>query len=202
MIFKHSTAAIALSAALVFIAPAGVDAATLSASTFNASIGDLNISSSKVESSGGNIRFAQALSSNYNRTISPAEIIRLRTDFDFGLGDISLIYAAAFYSGRSIDDISFHRHNNMGWGEIAKLYGVKVKDLKKGNDDVIHAARVSGVDVIYIDIDDNGKENHHYDKHDNSKDYDKQDNSKNQDKQGNGKDHDKQDNGKGHGNKK
>ena len=193
MIFRNYRLAIVLSTALVFISPAGVDAATLSTSTFTASIGDLSISSSETESSGGNVRFAQALSSNYNRTVSPAEIIRLRTDLDFGLGEISLIYAAAVYSGRPVDEISYHRHNNMGWGEIAKLYGVKVKDLKKGNDDVINAARVRGVDVIYIEIDDNSRDNDRYDKQDNRQDHKKQDNDKG---------HDKHDNGKGHGNKK
>ncbi|MBC8016623.1 MAG: hypothetical protein H7X79_12915 [Sporomusaceae bacterium] len=193
MISRHYTVAIVLSTALAFTIPAGVDAATLSTSTFTASIGDVSISSSQREASGGNVRFAQVLSSNYNRTISPVEVLRLRTDFDFGLGDISLIYAAAVYSGRPVDEISFHRRNNMGWGEIAKLYGVKVKDLKKGNDDVINAARVQGVDVIYIEIDDNNRDNDDHGKHDNAKGYGKQDNSK---------DHDKQDNGKGHGNKK
>ena len=193
MIFRNYRLAIVLSTALVFISPAGVDAATLSTSTFTASIGDLSISSSETESSGGNVRFAQVLSSNYNRTVSPAEVIRLRTDLDFGLGEISLIYAAAVYSGRPVDEISYHRHNNMGWGEIAKLYGVKVKDLKKGNDDVINAARVRGVDVIYIEIDDNSRDNDRYDKQDNRQDHKKQDNDKG---------HDKHDNGKGHGNKK
>lgn len=192
MISRHFKAAIVLSTALAIIAPAGVDAATLTTSTFTASIGDLSISSSKTEASGGNVRFAQVLSSNYNRSVSPAEIIRLRTDLDFGLGEISLIYAAAVYSGRPVDEISFHRHNNMGWGEIAKLYGVKVKDLKKGNYDVVNAAQARGVDVIYIEIDDNNRDNDRHGKYDNDKDHDKYDN---------GKDHGKQDNGKGHGRK-
>ena len=195
MISRHCKAAIALSMALAFITPAGAHAATLSTSTFTASIGDLSISSSKTEASGGNVRFAQVLSSNYNRSVSPAEIIRLRTDLDFGLGEISLIYAAAVYSGRPVDEISFHRHNNMGWGEIAKLYGVKVKDLKKGNDDVVNAARARGVDVIYIDIDDNSRDNDRHGKYDNGQDHGKQDNGKGHDK------HDQHDNGKGQGRK-
>ena len=189
MILRRYRLAVVLSTALAFITPAGVDAATLTTSTFTASIGDVSISSSKTESSGGNVRFAQVLSSNYNRTVSPAEIIRLRTDFDFGLGDISLIYAAAIYSGRSVDEISLHRRKNMGWGEIAKLYGVKVKDLKKGNEDVVNAARVRGVDVIYIEVDDDhrsqGDDRNHKTDH-------KKDNKLD----------DKHDNGKGHGNKK
>ena len=187
MTLRHYTAAVVLSTALAFTIPAGVDAASVTTSNFTASIGDVSISSSKTESSGGNVRFAQVLSSNYNRTVSPVEIIRLRNDFDFGLGEISLIYAAAVYSGRPVDEISRHRHENMGWGEIAKLYGVKVKDLKKGNEDVVNAARVRGVDVIYIEIDDDNR------------DYDRDDkNNHKKDK----KHDDKYDNGKGHGQKK
>lgn len=191
MILKRYRLAVALSTALAFITPAGVDAATLTTSTFTASIGDVSISSSKTEASGDNVRFAQVLSSNYNRTVSPVEVIRLRTDFDFGLGEISLIYAAAIYSGRPVDEISRHRHANMGWGEIAKLYGVKVKDLKKGNEDVVNAARVRGVDVIYIEVDDNNRnDDHHSDDHQgqDNKNNHKKDN-KNDDKQNNGKDH-------------
>lgn len=189
MTLRKYTAAVVLSSALVFITPAGVvDAATVTTSTVSASIGDVNVSSSETRVSSDNIRFAQVLSLNYNRTVSPAELIRLRTDFDFGFGDISLIYATAVYSGRPIDEISHHRYELMGWGEIAKLYGVKVKDLKKGNEDVVTAARGRGVEVNYIQIDDN-RDDHQDDKNEHKKDH----NSEN--KHDNGK-------GKGHGQKK
>lgn len=191
MTLRRYTAAMVLSTALVFTIPMSVEAATLTTTTFTASIGDVSVSSSKIESSGSNIRFAQVLSSNYNRTVSPAEIIRLRADFDFGLGDISLIYAAASYSGRPVEEISRHRHENMGWGEIAKLYGVKVKDLKRDNENVVNAARAHGVDVMYIEIDDNDHQRVQNDDRDDKKSH-KQDNKYDI----------KHDNGKGHGNKK
>ena len=199
MNLKHYTAATVLSTALAFSTLAGVDAASVTTSTVTASIGDVSISSSKTEASGGNIRFAQVLSSNYNRTVSPTEVIRLRTDFDFGLGEISLIYAAAFYSGRPIDEISNYRSKNMGWGEIAKLYGVKVKDLKKGNEDVVNAARLRGVEVNYIEIGDDDRD---YDRHGDEhghRDNDRED--KNNHKK-ESKHDDKPNNGKGKGNNK
>lgn len=199
MTLRYYTAAVVLSTALAFTTPASVDAASVTTSTITASIGDVSISSSKTESSGGNIRFAQVLSSNYNRTVSPMEVIRLRTDFDFGLGEISLIYAAAVYSGRSVDEITHHRNANMGWGEIAKLYGVKVKDLKKGNEDVVNAARLRGVDVIYIDVDDDDRDyDHHGVDH---RDQDDGRDDKNNHKKDNKQD-DKHNKGKGNGNKK
>lgn len=181
MTLRRYTAAVVLSTTLVFINPAAVNAGTVTTSTITASISDVSISSSKIESSGGNVRFAQVLSSNYNRTVSPMEIIRLRSDFDFGLGEISLIYAAAVYSGRSVDEISHHRYENMGWGEIAKLYGIKVKDIKKSNEDVVIAARERGVDITYIEIDNERDYDHHAqdDKNDYKKNK-KPDNSKGQ----------------------
>lgn len=185
MALRNYTATVVLATALVFIAPAGiVDAATVTTSTVTASIGDVNVSSSETRVSSDNIKFARALSLNYNRTISPAELIRLRNDFDFGFGDISLIYATAVYSGRPVEEISHHRYELMGWGEIAKLYGVKVKDLKKSHEDVVAVARDRGIEVNYIQIDDNQD-----DKNEHKKDH----NSENK--------HDK-DKGKGHGQKK
>ncbi len=187
MKLRSYTAAVVLSTALVFITPAGVDAASMSTSTVTASIGGISVSSSETKLSGDNIRFAQILSSNYNRTVSPAELIRLKADFDFGFGDISLIYATSAYSGRSVDEISRSRYGNMGWGEIAKLYGVKVKDLKKGNDDVIHVAQGRGIDVTYIEIEDHDDQGH-----DTSHNYHKKDN----------KHEEKSEKSKGHGHKK
>lgn len=186
MKLRGYTAALVLSA-LVCIAPTGVDAAAMSSTTITASIGDITLSSSETKVSGDNIRFAQILSSSYNRTVSPSELIRLKADFDFGFGDISLIYATSAYSGRSIDEISHSRYGNMGWGEIAKLYGVKVKDLKKGNDNVIYMAQERGIDVKYIEIED-------HDDHD-------QDNHRDDHKKDNKQEH-KAENGKGHNHKK
>lgn len=192
MMTKRYVAAIAFTTALAFIAPIGVNAASVTTSTVSASVGDINFSSSKTSVSGDNIKFAQVLSSNYNRNVSAQDIIRLRADFDFGLGDISLIYATAVYSGHTIDEISLLRHKNMGWGEIAKLYGVKVKDLKQSNYNVISAARGQGIEVNYIEInDDNDNRNsndNRDDRNGHKKSYDKRD--------------EKHDNGKNHGNKK
>ena len=174
MKLRSYTAAVVLSTALLFINPADVDAA----STITASIGGVSVSTSETKLSSDNIRFAQVLSSIYNSTVSPAEIIQLRRDFDFGLDDISLIYGTAAHSGHSVDEISRSRYGNMGWGEIAKLYGVKVKDLKRGNEDVIHAAQMRGVDVRYIEIGDDEDYDRH-DNHDQGKDNHRDDHKKN-----------------------
>lgn len=181
MKLRRYAATMALSTALAFITTSGVDAASVTTSSVTLSVGDVNISSSQTRLSSDNISFAQVLSTTYNRAVPVSEVIRLRANFDFGLGDISLVYAAAVYSGRSVDEISDLRHKNMGWGEIAKLYGVKVKDLKKGNDDVVNAARGRGVDVTYIEIGDDGRngeqrDNAHTDRsddRDNKKDHKK-----------------------------
>lgn len=187
----NCTAAVAL-AALVFVSPSGVDAASMTTSTVTASIGGVSISSSETKVSGENLRFAQVLSSNYNRAISPAEVIRLKADFDFGFGDISLVYATAAYSGRTVDEISQSRYGNLGWGEIAKLYGVKVKDLKKDHDIVINTARGQGIDVNYIEIGNDDHEDHGQDNHKDHKKDNKKDNKQDENR----------DNGKAHGHKK
>lgn len=202
MTLRRCTAAVVLSTVLAFALPGGVDAASITTSNVSASAGDVSISSSKTTLSGDSIRFAQVLSSSYNRPIYAQDVMRLKAEFDFGFGDISLIYATSVYSGRDINEISLLRHKNMGWGEIAKLYGVKVKDLKKGNYDAIQAARARGVDVTYIEIEDN--DDHYNDRRDNNyhdRDYRDNGNDKNDHKK-NSKHDDKHDNGKGNGHKK
>jgi hypothetical protein len=202
MIIKRYMAAIAFSTALAVSMPAIVDAASVTTSTVTASAGDVSISSSKTTLSGDSIRFAQVLSTNYNRTIAAQDVMRLRADFDFGFGDISLIYATAVYSGHSVDEIRVLRQRNMGWGEIAKLYGVKVKDLKKGNYDVVNAARGSGVDITYIEIEDNDNDKYHDDHHNDNQDRDGDSRNDKKDYKKSDKHDEKHDNGKGHGNKK
>ncbi|MPN13958.1 hypothetical protein SDC9_161284 [bioreactor metagenome] len=193
MTLRRCTAAVVLSTVLAFGLQGGANAATVTTSNVTASVGDVSVSSSKTSLSGDSIRFAQVLSSSYNRTVHAQDVMRLRADFDFGFGDISLIYATSVYSGRDIDEISRLRHKNMGWGEIAKLYGVKVKDLKKGNYDVVHAARERGVDVTYIEInDDDG----YYRDRDNNHNRDDRDDKK--DNRKNNKHDDKHDKGNGH----
>jgi len=196
MTLRRYAAAVVLSSTLAFINPTGVDAASVTTSTITASVGDVSISSSETKLSGDSIRFAQVLSSNYNRTVSAQDVMRLKADFDFGFGDISLLYATSVYSGRPVDEIGHLRLKNMGWGEIAKLYGVKVKDLKKGNYDVINDARIRDVDVTYIEVEDNdryyGRDNDYRDR--NADRYDKGDNKKDN------KHDDKHDKGKDNGN--
>lgn len=100
MKLRSYTVLVAL-ATMVCIASAGADVVLMSSSTITASIGDVSLSSSETKLSGDNIRFAQILSSSYNRTVSPSELIRLKADFDFGFGDISLLYVS-FCSFRPI----------------------------------------------------------------------------------------------------
>lgn len=192
MLLKHTTAAMLLSSTLVFSSVNSADAAIVSTSTVSVSAGDVQLSSSRTKVSDDNLSFAQVLSSSYNRTISTREISWLRAEFDFGLGDISLVYATSVYSGRPVDEISQLRLKNMGWGEIAKLYGVKVKDLKKGNYEVVNTARQRGVDITYIEIDE--------DSNSNEKPAEAAKDNTPSEKGGHKKDH-KHDNGKGNGHK-
>lgn len=201
MTLRRYAAAAALSATLAFIIPIGVDAASVTTSTVSASVGDVSISSSETRLSGDSIRFAQVLSSNYNRTVSAQDVMRLKANFDFGFGDISLVYATAVYSGRSVDEISHLRQRNMGWGEIAKLYGVKVKDLKKGNYDVVNAVRGQGMDVTYIEVNDDDRSYRDNEYRDQDRDHDDDRDNKNEHKKDNKRD-DNHDNGKSHGHKK
>lgn len=198
MTLRRYAAAVAISTAVAFITPVGVDAASVTTSTVTASVGDVSVSSSKTSFFGDNIRFAQVLSNNYNRDVYASDVIRLRADFDFGFGDISLIYATAFYSGHPVDEIIHLRRKNMGWGEIANFYGVKVKDLKKGNYDVANTARGHGIDVTYIDISDDDRDYHndrYYDHSDNNhREMDNDRDDKNDRKKDNKRD-DKHDNG-------
>ncbi|MEG6586624.1 hypothetical protein [Dendrosporobacter sp. 1207_IL3150] len=192
MKMQRLAAAILLSSTITFMAPV-VSAASVTNSTVTASVGDVTISSSETKISGDNIKFAQVLSTNYNRKVTEQEVIRLKADFDFGFGEISLLYATAVYSGQPVDEIGRLRLKNMGWGEIAKLYGVKVKDLKKGNYDVVQAARHQGVDITYIEVEDNSTEHNKHEKHGNAGNDDgKKDNKKN----------DKHENSKGNGHRK
>lgn len=189
MTFKRGTAIVVLSSTLLVSALISADA-MVSNSTVSVSTGDVRISASSTNLSGDNITFAQVLSSRYSRAISAREVTWLRTEFDFGFGDVSLAYATSVYSGRSVDEISQLRLKNMGWGEIAKLYGVKVKDLKKGNNDVVNMAHERGMNITYVEIDeDRNSDNRRQDEYQ-------------AESQKNGHKKDKHDNGKGNGPKK
>lgn len=156
--FKHRYAAVcALSLALAVLAPAGADAASLSATTIR--VGDVSFSHAEVETE--DLRFARALSSHYHRSIPASEVVRLRADFDLGFGDISVLYALVDHAGVPGDELARLRGRHLGWGEIAKLYGVKVKDLKRHHDLFADEARGRGIEIRYIEVDgDNGPEGH------------------------------------------
>lgn len=172
--FKRYAAALAVSTALTFVIPAGVNAASFETSTTAVQIGD--VSYYRSETTADSIRFAHVLSSHYNRTIPTSEVIRLRADFDFGFGDISMMYTVADYCGLPVHDVVGLRRKNLGWGEIAKIYGVKVKDLKRHHDLFVDDAHVHGIDIDYIKIEDFDRHDNDY--HDHDRDKDKNDNKR------------------------
>ena len=197
MMLRRFAAAVALSTALAFVVPVGVNAASISSSSVDISVGDLSLSSSNTEIDSDGGRFARVLSSRYNRDIPEYEVVRLRTDFDLGFGDISLAYATAHYSGYPVDEIIHHRHKNMGWGEIAHMYGVSVQDLKRYNHEVTTSARGQGIDITYVEIGNDGRHSHHRD--DDRWDRDYRDDRHDRDDR---KQESKHDNGHGRGHKK
>ncbi|HWR43965.1 hypothetical protein [Sporomusa sp.] len=168
MVLKRYAAALAVSTALTFIVPAGADASTYETSTTAIRVGD--VSFYKSETFSDNMRFAHVLSSHYNRPVLTSEVIRLQADFDFGFGNISLMYAVADYSGLPIDDVLVLRRKNMGWGEIAKLHGLKVQELKRRHDLFVDYAHVNGVNINYIEIEDYDRKHDVYHEADRDKD--------------------------------
>jgi hypothetical protein len=209
-LLKRYATAIAFSTALAFIVPAGVDAASYETSTTAVQIGD--VSYYRSETTADSIRFAQVLSSHYHQTIPASEVIRLKADFDFGFGDISMMYAVADYSGVPVDDVVSLRRKHMGWGEIAKIYGLKVQELKHRHEVFVDDAHVHGLSINYIEINDydgyhadNSKHDYDRDKnHDESYEQDRNQVSHYENDRDQGKNNDQHDKGKGdkQGNKK
>ncbi|MDF2571391.1 MAG: hypothetical protein K0R55_2995 [Sporomusa sp.] len=168
MVLKRYAAALAVSTALTFIVPTIADASSYETSTTAIRVGDFSFY--KSETLADNMNFAHVLSSHYNRTVLTSEVLRLQADFDFGFGNISLMYAIADYSGLPIDDVLVLRRKNMGWGEIAKLHGIKVQELKRRHVQFVDYAHVNGVNINYIEIEDHGGKNDVFHKIDRDKD--------------------------------
>jgi len=155
MLLKRYTTALAVTAALTCIVPISVDATSVSTSTTAIRIGDVSFYKSDTYSD--SMKFAHVLSSHYDRPILTSEVVRLQANFDFGFGDISMMYAVAEYAGLPIDDIVVLRKKNMGWGEIVKLHGLKVQELKRRYTLLVDDAHVRGLDINYIDIDEHDR---------------------------------------------
>ena len=168
MVLKRYTTVLAVSAALTFIIPIGAEAASVTTSTTAVRIGDASFYKSETYSD--SMRFAHALSSHYDRPILTSEVVRLKANFDFGFGDISMMYAVAEYAGLPIDDIVVLRKKNMGWGEIAKLHGLKVQELKHRHNLFVDDAHARGIDIHYIDFDEHDSHRDNYHEHDRDKD--------------------------------
>nr|WP_169717817.1 hypothetical protein [Sporomusa silvacetica] len=143
----------AVSTALTFIIPTGAIAASVTTSTTAIRVGDASFYKSETYSD--SMRLAHALSSYYDRPILTSEVVRLTANFDFGFGDISMMYAVADYAGLPIDDIVVLRKKHMGWGEIAKLHGLKVQELKHRYNLFVDEAHFYKIAINYIDEYDN-----------------------------------------------
>lgn len=149
MLLKRYTTVLAVSTALTFIIPTGAVAAGVMTSTTAISIGDASFFKSETYSD--SMRLAHALSSYYDRPILTSEVVRLTANFDFGFGDVSMMYAVADYAGLPIDDIVVLRKKHMGWGEIAKLHGLKVQELKHRYNLFVDEAHFYKIAINYID---------------------------------------------------
>lgn len=159
MLIKRYTTMLAVSTALTFIIPTGAAAASVTTSTTAIRVGDASFYKSETYSD--SMRLAHALSSYYDRPILTSEVVRLTANFDFGFGDISMMYAAADYAGLPIDDIVVLRKKHMGWGEIAKLHGLKVQELKHRYNLFVDEAHFYKIAINYIDEYDSYPGNYH-----------------------------------------
>ncbi|SMD09047.1 hypothetical protein [Sporomusa malonica] len=134
--------------------------ASVSATSVSASISDDGFSLSA-----HTIRFAETLSTSYNISVTAQDVLRLKVDYNLGYREIGMIYTTATVTSKPADKIIQLREQKMGWGEIAKLYGVKVADLKQRNYTVIEKSRIvvseEPEDYDYIKVSDQGKENKH-----------------------------------------
>ncbi len=162
MLARRYVAAVALTTALAFVVPLGADAASVTHSSVRISTGDVDFETSRTKLSSDSRHFSRILSDRYHHHFDEDEVFALRADFDLGFGDLSLVYGIAERSGRPVREIARHRRN-MGWGQIAHMYGVHVQDLKRDCDDVVVISRHRGIDVTYIDIDGDGHHRHHRD---------------------------------------
>lgn len=149
MLLKRYTTVLAVSAALTFIVPTGVAVAGVTTSTTATYVGD--VSFFKSETYSDSMRLAHALSSHYDRPILTSEIVRLTANFDFDFDDIAMMYVVADYADVPVDDIVVLRKKHMGWGEIAKLRGLKVQELRHRYDLVVDEAHFYKLELNYID---------------------------------------------------
>ena len=170
MILKRYTTVLAVSTALAFIVPTGAAAADVTMSTTAIRVGDASFYKSETYSD--SMRLAHALSSYYDRPILTSEVVRLTANFDFGFGDISMMYAVADYAGLPVDDIVVLRKKHMGWGEIAKLHGLKVQELKHRYNLFVDEAHFYKIAINYIDEYDSYPGHDHEHDRDNERNHD------------------------------
>ena len=172
-----ASAAVALLVGISVLQPVAANATT-SITSVSASVSDSGFRFSAL-----NVRFAETLSTSYKVRITADDVMKLKVEYNLGYREIGMIYTTATASRIPADKIIALRQQKLGWGEIAKIYGVKVSDLKRRNYDVLEKSRIvvtnEPEDYDYIKIveyreKDYDKDDHHpkNDKHDK---HDKQD---------------------------
>ncbi|HWR42039.1 hypothetical protein [Sporomusa sp.] len=130
------SAAMLLMLGIPVVQPYPVQAA-VSTTSVSATISDDGFSLSAL-----NIRFAETLSTSYHISVTAQDIVRLKVEYNLGYREIGMIYTTSTLASKPTDKIIELRQQKMGWGEIAKLYGVKVADLKQRNYTVIEKSRI------------------------------------------------------------
>lgn len=74
------------------------------------------------------------------------EILELQQD-DLTHGEIAIAYGLSDLSGQSLEQIMELRQNqHMGWGRIAKKFGVKVSDAVHLTNNIMHHAEITNED--------------------------------------------------------
>lgn len=74
-------------------------------------------------------KMEETLLSVFNSLLTLDIIRQLRSE-GYGYGEIAIICLIASQSGKSLEDvINYAKENNLGWGEVANYFGVKLSKL-------------------------------------------------------------------------
>jgi hypothetical protein len=86
-------------------------------------------------------QLAAAISKEFNTIVTGQNVKDLRVS-EIGYGSITIAYAIATASGKSINDITAMRQQSLGWGEIAHQFGLKFSDLINKSSEALKTAKI------------------------------------------------------------
>ncbi len=87
-------------------------------------------------------QLADSISNKFNTIVTGQNVRDLRVS-GMGYGSITITYAMAAVTGKSVSDITTMRQQGLGWGEIANQSGVKVSDLLGKSSRVLKSTKLN-----------------------------------------------------------